>query len=89
MWPKRARHQLKRVAQNYIFAKISQSTAEQKAKDIEIYKKADSGVMKAYENICHNLDRQEDAQSSILFGTSFINTYNEVINKLGKEVYGN
>lgn len=71
------------------FAKISQSTAEQKAKDIEVYKKADSGVMKAYENICHNLGRQEDAQSSVLFGTSFINIYNEVTNKLGKEVYDN
>ncbi len=71
------------------FAKISQSTAEQKAKDIEVYKKADSSVMKAYENICHNLGRQEDVQSSVLFGPSFINIYNEVINKLGKEVYGN
>lgn len=71
------------------FATISQSTAEQKATDIEVYKKTDSGVMKAYKNICHNLDRQEDSQSSILFGTSFIKIYNEVINKLGKEVYGN
>lgn len=69
------------------FAKISESTTEKKSEDIEVYKKADSSVMKAYENICLNLDRQGEAQSAISFGTSFINIYNEVIIKLGKAVY--
>ena len=69
------------------FAKISESTADKKTEDIEVYKKADSSVMKAYENICLNLNRQGEAQSAISFGTSFLNIYNEVITKLGKAIY--
>lgn len=69
------------------FAKISQSTADKKTEDVESYKKAESGVMKAYENICQNLNREGDAQSAISFGTSFINIHNEVITKLGEAIY--
>jgi len=69
------------------FAKISQSTVDKKTEDIEVYKKADSGVMKAYESICLNLNRQGDAQSAIPFGTSFLKIYNEVITKLVEAIY--
>jgi len=71
------------------FAKISQSTASKKIEDVEIYKKANSSVMKAYENICLNLSRQEDAQSAISFGSIFLKIYNEVITKLGEVIYNN
>lgn len=69
------------------FAKISQSTVDKKTEDIEVYKKAESGVMKAYENICENLNIKGEAQSAIPFGTSFINIHNEVMTKLVDAIY--
>ena len=69
------------------FAQISKSTADKKKEDVEIYKKAESGVMKAYENICQNLSREGDAQTAIPFGTSFIKIHNDVMTKLGKAIY--
>ena len=69
------------------FAKISQSTEDKKIEDVETYKKAESGVMKAYENICQNLNREGDAQSAIPFGTSFINIHNDVMTKLVEAIY--
>lgn len=68
-------------------AKILQSTESRKMEDVEIYKKAESGVMKAYENICQNLNREGDAQTAILFGKSFINIHSEVMNKLLDAIY--
>jgi len=69
------------------FAKISQSNTEKKTKDIEVYKNAESGVMKAYENICQNLNREGDAQTAVPFGTSFIKIHNDVMTKLVDAIY--
>ncbi len=68
-------------------AKISGSTIDNKTEDIANYMEANSGVMKAYENICFVLGRQEDSQSAILFCATFLRIHNEAMTKLGDLLY--
>jgi hypothetical protein len=44
--------------------------------------------MKAYENICSSLGREQDSQSAILFSTTFMKIYDEVVAKIGEAVFG-
>jgi len=69
------------------YAKVAQSTQDVKTADINIYKQAESGVMKAYENVCLLLNRKGEAQSAISFGTTYLNLYNSVVDKLGEMLY--
>lgn len=69
-------------------SKVSGQSTEKTAEDIANYTKADSGVMKAYENICSALGREQDSQSAILFGTTFMKIYDEVVAKIGEAVFG-
>lgn len=70
-------------------SKVSGQVTDKTEEDIASYTKADSGVIKAYENICLALKRQEDSQTAILFGTTFMKIYNEVVEKIGHAIYGN
>ena len=70
-------------------SKVSGQATSKTTEDIESYTKADSGVMKAYENTCSALGREQDAQTAILFGTTFMKIYDEVIEKIGHAIYGN
>ena len=70
-------------------SKVSGQATDKTEEDIASYTKADSGVIKAYENICLALERQEDSQTAILFGTTFMKIYNEVVEKIGHAIYGN
>ena len=70
-------------------SKVSGQATDKTEQDIASYMKADSGVMKAYENTCLALGRQEDSQTAILFGTTFMRIYNEVVEKIGQAIYGN
>ena len=69
-------------------SKVSGQATDKTVEDIASYTKADSGVMKAYENTCLALGRQEDSQTAILFGTTFMKIYEEVVAKIGKAVFG-
>ena len=69
-------------------SKVSGQATDKTVEDIACYTKADSGVMKAYENTCLALGRQEDSQTAILFGTTFMKIYEEVVAKIGKAVFG-
>ena len=70
-------------------SKVSGQSTDKTREDIASYTNADSGVMKAYENICPALGRQEDSQTAILFGTTFMKIYEAVVEKIGKAVFGN
>lgn len=70
-------------------SKVSGQSIDKTMEDIANYTKADSGVMKAYENTCSALGREQDSQSAILFGTTFMKIYDEVVTKIGKAVFGN
>lgn len=70
-------------------SKVSGQSTDKTAEDIASYTKADSGVMKAYENTRVALSREEDSQTAILFGTTFMKIYNDVVEKIGKAVFGN
>jgi hypothetical protein len=70
-------------------SKVSGQSTDKTIEDIANYTKADSGVMKAYENTCSALGREQDSQSAILFGTTFMKIYNEVVEKIGNAVFGN
>ena len=70
-------------------SKVSGQTTDKTAEDIASYTKADSGVMKAYENTCSALGREQDSQTAILFGTTFMKIYDEVVAKIGNAIYGN
>lgn len=69
-------------------SKISGQAIDKTAEDIASYTKADSEVMKAYENTCSALGREQDSQTAILFGTTFMKIYDEVVAKIGKAVFG-
>jgi len=70
-------------------SKVSGQATNKTEEDIASYTKADSGVMKAYENTCSALGREQDSQTAILFGTTFMKIYNEVVEKIGSAIYGN
>ena len=70
-------------------SKVSGQSIDKTTEDIASYTKADSGVMKAYENTCSALGREQDSQSAILFGTTFMKIYDEVVAKIGNAIYGN
>ena len=70
-------------------SKVSGQSTDKTAIDIVSYTKADSGVLEAYEKTCLTLGIQDDSQTAILFGTTFIKTYSEVVEKIGHAVYGN
>jgi len=69
------------------FAKVSESTPTEKEADIKDYEKAESSVMKAYRVICKHLDISEDAQSAMLFNSSFMKAFEKAIAELGKIIY--
>ena len=69
-------------------SKVSGQATDKTEGDISSYTKADSGVMKAYENTCSALSREQDSQTAILFGTTFMKIYDEVVAKIGKAVFG-
>ena len=45
--------------------------------------------MRAYENTCSALGIEQDSQTAILFGTTFMKIYEYVSEKIGKAIYGN
>lgn len=70
-------------------SKVSGQAINKTAEDIASYTKADSGVMKACENICFTLGIQEDSQIVISFNATFMKIYEDVVEKVGKAIYGN
>ena len=70
-------------------SKVSGQSTDKTAEDIANYTKADSGVMKAYENTCSALGKEQDSQTTILFGTTYMKIYEDVVEKIGKAVFGN
>jgi hypothetical protein len=70
-------------------SQASGQSTDKTAENIANYTKADSGIMKAYENTCSALGREQDSQSAILFGTTFMKIYDEVVAKIGNVIYGN
>lgn len=59
-------------------AKVFYVSPEQKNLDINEYMQAESGVMRAYENICSTLNLKESSGDAITFGTSYTKIFNEV-----------
>lgn len=70
-------------------SKVSGQATNKTEEDIASYTKANSGVMKAYENTCSALGREQDSQTAVLFGTTFMKIYDEVVAKIGNAIYGN
>ncbi|MFA5169127.1 MAG: hypothetical protein WC420_00055 [Candidatus Paceibacterota bacterium] len=70
-------------------SRVSDRAVNKTAENIKNYTEADSGIMKAYENICSALNKEQNKQTAILFGTTFMKIYNEIIEKIGSAVYEN
>ena len=67
-------------------SKVSGQSIDKKTRELESYLQADTGVMKAYENICSALCREEDPQSTILFGVTHLKIYDEFVEEIGNVI---